>query len=233
MRLHERRRTAGLYSARSPLSLAAAVGLVRDRGRLDFDAPIPRCVPDRLVAFSCKGRGFCPSCAGRRTAERTADLVDDVFPPVPVRQWVISFPPRVRYLLAWDHELRRAVVAALNFNAHVHALVVDGVFARSTSSRQVFHPARAPETGELSALVAAIVRRLERLCRYALRPPIADERLRMTSDGNAMLELRHLGLPDEIPPPAPARAPPDFFETQDAGHQKVDLCPKQDWLEPC
>ncbi len=45
--------------------------------------------------------------------------------------------------------------------------------------------------------------------------------------------LRHLGLPDEIPPPAPARAPPDFFETQDAGNQKVDLRPKQDWLEPC
>ena len=28
------------------------------------------CGLDRLVAFSCKGRGFCPSCGGRRMAER-------------------------------------------------------------------------------------------------------------------------------------------------------------------
>jgi hypothetical protein len=47
------------------------------------------CGLDRLVAFSCKGRGFCPSCGGRRMAERAAHLVDHVFPDVPVRQWVL------------------------------------------------------------------------------------------------------------------------------------------------
>src|SRR5437899_2668337 len=44
-------------------------------------------------------------------AERAAHLVDDVFPEVPVRQWVLSLPPRIRYQLAWDHDLCRAVVA--------------------------------------------------------------------------------------------------------------------------
>jgi hypothetical protein len=44
------------------------------------------CRFDRLVAFSCKGRGFCPSCGGRRTTERAAHLVDHVLPHVPVRQ---------------------------------------------------------------------------------------------------------------------------------------------------
>ncbi len=44
-------------------------------------------------------------------AERAAHLLDRVFPPVPVRQWVLSLPHRVRYLLAWDHALCRAVVA--------------------------------------------------------------------------------------------------------------------------
>ena len=34
------------------------------------------CGLDRLVAFSCKGRGFCPSCGGRRMTERAAHLVD-------------------------------------------------------------------------------------------------------------------------------------------------------------
>jgi Transposase zinc-binding domain len=67
------------------------------------------CGLDRLVAFSCKGRGFCPRCGGRRMAERSAHLIDHVFPDVPVRQWVLSLPHRLRYLLAWDHELCRAV----------------------------------------------------------------------------------------------------------------------------
>jgi hypothetical protein len=45
------------------------------------------CGLDRLVAFSCKGRALCPSCGGRRMAERAAHLVDHVFPDVAVRQW--------------------------------------------------------------------------------------------------------------------------------------------------
>jgi hypothetical protein len=43
-------------------------------------------------------------------AERAAHLVDHVFPRVPVRQWVLSLPHHVRYRLAWDHDLCRAVV---------------------------------------------------------------------------------------------------------------------------
>ena len=44
-------------------------------------------------------------------AERAAHLVDQVFPDVPVRQWVLSLSYRLRYRLAWDHDLCRAVVA--------------------------------------------------------------------------------------------------------------------------
>jgi hypothetical protein len=68
-----------------------------------------RCRAERLVAFSCKGRGFCPSCGGRRMTERAARLVDHVWPDAPVRQWVLSLPPRVRYALAWRHDLCSAV----------------------------------------------------------------------------------------------------------------------------
>jgi hypothetical protein len=70
-----------------------------------------RCAMERLVPFSCKGRGFCPSCGGRRMAERAAHLLDEVLPPVPIRQWVLTLPYRLRYLLAWDHGLSRAVLA--------------------------------------------------------------------------------------------------------------------------
>lgn len=44
------------------------------------------CAFERLVPFSCKGRGFCPSCGGRRMTERAAHLVEAVLPRVPVRQ---------------------------------------------------------------------------------------------------------------------------------------------------
>lgn len=63
-----------------------------------------RCRHDRVVAFSCKHRGFCPSCGGRRMAETAANLTDHVIPEVPVRQWVNSLPHAIRYRLAYDHE---------------------------------------------------------------------------------------------------------------------------------
>jgi len=277
------------------------------------------CGLDRLVPFSCKGRGFCPSCGGRRMAERAAHLVDHVFPDVPVRQWVLSLPYRLRYQLAWDHDLCRAVVAvclravlswlrrrarldgvddgrggavaviqrfggALNLNIHVHALVLDGVFAKDQEGALAFHAiprltaldvaevlatvepriARlldrrglgasdagagetdpwADEAPVLAGLASASVQgtialgrprgarvrragepreegeravpgggaharsrgfdlhaglvvpagereRLERVCRYVLRPPVVDDRLRLTADGQVALQLRH------------------------------------------
>jgi len=68
------------------------------------------CAFERLVPFSCKARAVCPSCGGRRMAERAAHLVDAVLPTVPVRQWVLTVPHRLRYRLAFDHTLCRAVV---------------------------------------------------------------------------------------------------------------------------
>lgn len=58
------------------------------------------CKHEHLVAFSCKRRGFCPSCCGRRMAESAIHLVDEVLPIKPVRQWVLSFPIQIRLLIA-------------------------------------------------------------------------------------------------------------------------------------
>ena len=276
------------------------------------------CRCDRLVPFSCKGRAVCASCGGRRMAERAAHLVDGVFPEAPVRQWVLSLPHRLRYVLAWDHELCLAVTgvfvravlgslrrrarqtgvsggrsgavaiiqrfgAALNLNVHVHALVLDGVYVEDQGGILRFHAVAPPTDEEMDRLLATIDRRiqrrlarggvaddcgdgggadpwleaepvlasmaaasvqgrralgeragskparhgawdelpafsglgpcharwrgydlhanvcvpsrdrsqLERLCRYALRPPVAQERLRLTPEGRVVLELRH------------------------------------------
>ncbi|MBW2726756.1 MAG: transposase zinc-binding domain-containing protein [Deltaproteobacteria bacterium] len=63
------------------------------------------CGDDRIVAFSCQRRGFCPSCCGRRMADTAAHLVDRVFPEVPTRQWVLTLPIPLRYRVAYDRDL--------------------------------------------------------------------------------------------------------------------------------
>ena len=55
-----------------------------------------RCGKEMLVAMSCKTRGACSSCAGRRMAQAGAHLTDRVFPDVPIRQCVVSFPYPLR-----------------------------------------------------------------------------------------------------------------------------------------
>ena len=72
-------------------------------GRLEYGFLRVRCEDchhEHLVAFSCKRRGFCPSCGARRMAESAALLVDDVLPHEPIRQWVLSFPFQLRFLFA-------------------------------------------------------------------------------------------------------------------------------------
>ena len=250
--------------------------------------------------------------------ERTAHLVDHVWPEVPVRQWVLTLPPRVRYALAWRHDLCTAVAGvlfravqrhlrtwaqtrrlgdarsgaiivvqrfggALNLNVHLHALVLDGVCARAGDGQLRFHRAPAPSAADVADVLAAIApkvrarfaraglededgaesdagaepglvglaaasvqgvlalggvcgrrplrlghgggrmpesalpaprpdmpharwdgfdlhagvtapghrARLERLCRYVLRPPVTGDRLAVAADGRVVLRLRH------------------------------------------
>jgi len=65
---------------------------------------------DRLLAFSCKGRGVCPSCNARRMAEVAAHLTAEVIPPHSVRQWVLSVPKRLRPLLHQALEVASAMM---------------------------------------------------------------------------------------------------------------------------
>jgi len=74
-------------------------------GILAHGGPRLRCADcghDKLVAFSCKRRGFCPSCGARRMSQTAAHLLDHVIPRVPVRQWVLSLPIPLR-LASWPH----------------------------------------------------------------------------------------------------------------------------------
>jgi len=168
----------------------AAHGFVRVHGSL--------CGHDRLVPFSCKGRGFCPSCGGRRMAEASAHLVDRVLPVVPARQWVLSLPFALRFALARDHDLLTAVIGvamramlglqrararrlldltgrcgavtvvqrfggALNLNVHLHAIVLDGVHVMGADGRLRFHALPRLTATERVALTATIARRVRLL----------------------------------------------------------------------
>jgi len=63
------------------------------------------CHHEKLVALSCKKRGFCSSCGARRMAESAAHLVDEVIPRQPVRQWVISLPIPLLIIFASQPQL--------------------------------------------------------------------------------------------------------------------------------
>jgi len=66
-----------------------------------------------MVAFSCKRRGFCPSCGVRRMVESAAHLVDHFFPEAPVRQFVLTFPFPLRFLFACQPEALTHVLAVV------------------------------------------------------------------------------------------------------------------------
>src|SRR5450631_2909900 len=65
----------------------------------------PTCRERFVVAWSCKGRGFCPSCGGRRMNAGALTLLDHVLPEVPIRQFVLTLPFPLRFPLAFDGKL--------------------------------------------------------------------------------------------------------------------------------
>ncbi len=157
------------------------------------------CGRDRIVAFSCKGRGFCPSCLGRRMADTAAHLVDRVLPEVPVRQWVLTLPFALRYRLAYDAALTSRVLRefvrevfcsyrrrarrsgpirrprggavtfiqrfgdALNLNVHFHTLMLDGVYERYGEPGMRFRALPPPEDDEVRRIAERVAGRVARL----------------------------------------------------------------------
>jgi len=70
-----------------------------------------QCRESGIVPFSCKKRGFCPSCCARRMNDEAAHLVDCVLPEVAMRQWVLSFPYKLRYQMAHNPKLTNKILA--------------------------------------------------------------------------------------------------------------------------
>lgn len=108
-------------------------------GRLEHDflrVRCERCRVDRLVAFSCKRRGFCPSRGAQRMAESAALLVDEVFPEQPVRQWVLSVPHPLRYLFASRPEVMSRVLGIVYRCIATHLIHKAGCSRKSAQDRR-------------------------------------------------------------------------------------------------
>lgn len=154
------------------------------------------CHAETLVAFSCKKRGFCPSCGARRMVETAALLADEVLPEQPLRQWVLSLPHALRFLLATNPAALTRVLAvvtraiagfvlaragltratghtgavtlvqrfgsALNLNIHFHMLFLDGAYRLDEAAQAVFRAVSAPGPKDLQQLVEQIAARIGR-----------------------------------------------------------------------
>jgi len=95
------------------------------------------CTHEKLVAFSCKRRGFCPSCGGRRMTQTAAHLVDHVVPNVPVRQWVLSLPIPLRFLLAAHPRLITPVLQVIHRAISTFPCTTTSISAAVHNTRRV------------------------------------------------------------------------------------------------
>ena len=249
-----------------------------------------RCGDELRIPLSCKGRGVCPSCIGRRMSETAANWLDHLLPRVPYRQWVLSFDSSWAVRLGYDaralavvcrsfarrvaQQLRRLckrqhglcsvaplhpglLVVVQRFRSdcglyvHVHLLAGDGVWHELPGGDVVFRPLTDLREVDLvrvlddvaADLVAADVlddelpvddtlaacvqlslstpppasptvlesglvvhahgmnlhaattvdgrdrKRLERVCKYLLRPPFAHDAVHLLPDGRVRLDL--------------------------------------------
>jgi hypothetical protein len=125
------------------------------------------CGHERILPFSCKGRGVCPSCNARRMAEVAAHLTDHVLPHLPLRQWVLSLPKRLRPYLHHDARLAGAVLRIFATQSARQARPAD----RPARSRRLRSAAGPLRSGSRSSAWALRSVRLPRPARSGLRLP--------------------------------------------------------------
>jgi hypothetical protein len=108
----------------------------------------PRCRMEHLLMFSCKTRGFCPSCHAKRLGEWGEWMRETLLMDVPHRQVVFTIPKMLRIFFKFKRrllgDLCRCAVRALlvYFQAATGKTLEPGVAAviRTFGDRINFHP---------------------------------------------------------------------------------------------
>lgn len=70
------------------------------------------CGAEKLLHFSCKTRGFCPSCQARRAEEWARWFAGDLSEPVPHHQIVFTIPKMLRAYFRYDRKLMNGLSRA-------------------------------------------------------------------------------------------------------------------------
>jgi hypothetical protein len=157
------------------------------------------CGDELRVPFSCKSRGCCPSCMGRRMVEGAALLVDHVLPAVGYRQWVLSFPGPMAVRLGYDAPLLAAIAgrlarAVMQDMRHRVKLDFDPAESSPTSSPTSSPRPRRIGWAKLLARVFALDTRC-RKCGGRMRV------LEVVSDPDAIARILHGARAPPAPPP--------------------------------
>ena len=137
------------------------------------------CQHTELIAFSCKARGICPSCAAKRAELFSEHCNDHVAAAVPHQHVVFTIPKRLRAFFRYDRALHRHLYASawasikesipdgipgvvcalhtagesLSHHPHLHALVTAGGF----DDDGTFHHHPVTDTTSLTRLFADAV----------------------------------------------------------------------------
>ncbi len=91
----------------------------QNTGQVVQPAPVGTCAtyerrrPEETVLYQLVAEHL-ESFLAQVEAETAAHLVDEVIPQVPVRQWVLSFPIPLRFLLAAHPQLLSPVLKVIN-----------------------------------------------------------------------------------------------------------------------
>jgi hypothetical protein len=132
-----------------------------------------------VVAFSCKGRGVCPSCNGRHMAQTAAH--DGVFVPAPAQAagdappaFLPARPINQADLAALTERVRRRVIRWFRLARLLDAAAAADMLAWVNSGFSVDANVRITL---IDRDVPSYFRSLEHLLRYCARPPFALERL--------------------------------------------------------
>jgi hypothetical protein len=123
------------------------------------------CQHEILVAFSCKKRGFCPSCDARRMSETAAHLVDHVLPHKNIRQWVLTFPVPIRLCLAVRPKVMARALEITHVAIGQYYRNKAGLTAQNSKSGAVtliqrFWVAAAPTDKEIEAVLTKIIQKI-------------------------------------------------------------------------
>jgi hypothetical protein len=153
-----------------------------------------------------------PSCNTRRMVESAAHLTDHVFPRLPVRQWVLSVPKRLRYFMQRDG-------AVLNTVLRICLRVI-------AQSLQTHYPGAA-NVNKAALLIGAIA------FIHRFGSSLNGHEMRLIAFIAEGVQIRkildHIGVDSEPPHISPARGPPLWDDCSDAQMDDGAQIEPADW----